>query len=696
MNTVTRKRNFSSDGRHEVKFADFSHKYPTLMTYLLRELETATVTLHSPGAVDVHPSLNPILALLSRLRPSLQRDVHTNTGSEFIAPILRCAAGKYLAVRTTASRALVSVLTSTRLQEHVDEILEFKFLNSVARLNDVHGALLCTLEVIGEVRRSTYEDDVCWSEFSDAVCIRLISCAEIAMTSRSPLISAAWLRCAEATVAVANSATHSCKRVGCPCGEQHESNHLRDLMQMLWQCTAPVLSSAVAHHPGSSEWNKAAAGARVRLALGHDSSSVLLRKRVRDLLDTGDVETALLDTLDQSRDYEYRAEAYKAMFKTPCDGDDAFRLVAQRLRRFVAKSLASETRHSCSRRALQCIDAWSKLCVVDDEEERIIWDAVRRVTFSDINERVRAEGMRCLAQLCKRRLDVNADDILNSGTVNEFVQTISAGANPLMSDETRSASMDALAQSELLSHLKSSILRDEQAGELALLTWKCALTLVEDEDQEIRAKASVMISAALSNSPSHAHGEEILCDTFAHMHAELGQFESFNQYVVELATGPGFTETTFSSLVANATNIRRLFDKEADNPYSEPLLWAQLASKQILDGFDDSKVASIALGRVMNTIDGIRKALQAASSGEDAWVGGITNHEACFVPIANALLGAWALHTRVVQHGDVGLSDRFFETVRAVINLTPPLQNMFTPTASSSENLFLLKHRITQ
>lgn len=696
MNTVTRKRYFTSDGRHEVKFADFTSKYPDLMTYLLQELEKATVALHSPGAVDVHPSLNPILALLSRLRPSLQRDVHTNAGNEFIAPILRCASGKYLAVRTTASRALVSVLTSTRLREHVDEILEFKSLNSDPRLNDVHGALLCVLEVLGEVRRSTYDDDVCWSEFSDAVCVKLISCAERAMTSRSPLIFAAWLRCAEATVAVANSATRSCKHVGCSCLEQHESKSLRDLIQMLWQCTAPVLSSTVARHPGSSEWNKAAAGARVRLALGYDSSSVPLRKSVQDLFETGSIETAILDTLDQTRDYEYRAEAYKALFKTPYDRNEAFKVIAQRLRRIAAENLETETRHTCSRRSLQCIDAWSKLCVVDDEEEQIVWNAVRQVTFTDRNERVRAEGIRCLAQLCKRRLRVNVDDVLNSGTLNEFVHTISTGANPAMSDETRSAAVDALAQSELLSHLKSSILRDEKAGELALLTWKCALTLVEDEDQDIRAKASVTISAALSDSASHAHGEEILCDVFSHMHAELGRFESFKQFVIELAIGQKFTETSFSSLVASATSIRRLFDKEADNPYSEPLLLAQLASKQIVDGFDDSHAAAIALERVMDTIDGMRKALRASSSGGDVWVGGIANHETCFVPIANALLGAWALHMRVVGGGDARLADRFLEMTRDVILLTPPLRNMFAPTASSAENLFLLKHRITQ
>ena len=159
MNTVTRARHFTADGRHEVKFVEFFQRFPTLMTYLGAELEKATSLSCLETSLDVHPSLYPILALLSRLRPSLDKDKSAYTdgkcGDDFFVPLVRCMSGRYLAVRTAAARAMVPILPSTRLCEYIDKILTFELVDKV-NLNAIHGALLCFLEVINEVRRSAF------------------------------------------------------------------------------------------------------------------------------------------------------------------------------------------------------------------------------------------------------------------------------------------------------------------------------------------------------------------------------------------------------------------------------------------------------------------------------------------------------------------------------------------------------------
>ena len=667
---------FTSDGRHEVKLADFARRYPTLMGHLLRELEVATATLHLPTAVDVHPSLYPILALFSRLRPSLERDLHSS-GDKFIATIRRCVSGKYLAVRTMAARALVPLLSSTRLCEYIEDILELRSLVAPG-VNAVHGALLCVLEIINEVRSSTYAEDVCWSDFVDGVSRRLISFAGIAVTSRSPLISATWLRCAEATLSVANSC-QKCSRTGCACAGSASFEQIGGLTRMMWQCSAPVLSSRAAGHPGSSEWNKAAAGVRVRLAVGYDSWSVPLNAHIRALVDTGDVNVALHDTLSQDLAYEYRAEAYKVMFKMPHD-DSISQMTMRKLRQAAAANLSSETRHSCARRTLQCIDLWSSLCDVGDaDDERAVWRAVREVAFEDVNERVRSEGLRCLARLCKRRLEVDADEIINtSGELDQFVRTIFVGSTPSMSDETRCSAADALARSELLCHLTSSTVRDDRAGELALLTWKCALALIQDEDADIRTKAARAVSCALPPSAPHAHTAVIISHVFSHMHAEFGRFDAFRKYIIEIAAGEACDEPRFATLIANATTVRRLFDKEADNPYAEPLEMAYSAASQIENDFD-AQTASHALERVLGTLNCMKNALRSSPTASDAWVGGITNHETCFVPIANALIGARALGARAMQKPDDenSLMERIAQTTKELYELAPAVRAIF-------------------
>lgn len=649
MHTVTRKRLFTADGRHEVKVQDFFGKFPTLLSYLSGELIKATkLSMRSSQkvALDVHPSLYPILALLSRLKPSLQRDlsgdVKDDRIDDFIAPVLCCASGKYLAIRTAAARSFVPLLPSDSVSLYIRKIFNYELVDDQARTrrNAQHGALLCLLEILTEVRAFTFGEDACWSEVTRVSCEALISCQRHAVDLSVPIIAATWLNCAMMTVSIVNE-KHSCKHPSCSCADNFDET-LGALVCMLWECSAPVLASGADGHPGASDWFKAAASARVRLTLGIDAHSLPLVGSIRALVDVGDATAALRDALRQDAAYEYRAEAYKTMFKAPAVEDAP--VDAESLRDVAVDNISSEIRHSCVRRSLQCISMWSKSCPQSDESR--VWDAVERMTTTCINERVRAEGMRCLATLCKRRLRFGAcREFIGSGGLDMFAGMLLKGSDPASSEETRLATVDALRASDILVHLNAETVSNEKSSETALNAWKCALTLMEDEDVDIRVVASSAAAKAVSELAPGAQSEVVLRVVFAHMHAHFGHFHAFTDYMIDIAKGPSFDDAKFAQVIGKATNVRRLFDKEADNVHAEPLLFAQLAASQLAKTCN-ADMAKIALTDVSRSIHSIARALEAASDRNEAWVGGITSHDACFIPIANALLGAWAFSQR--------------------------------------------------
>ena len=94
----------SGCNRRSTTGSDFFHRYPPLHAFLLAQLESAAHSLDGGGTEGaLHPSLHPVLMLLSRFRPSLQcRNVDDPLSpSAFRAAVSRCATQRHHAVRTT-------------------------------------------------------------------------------------------------------------------------------------------------------------------------------------------------------------------------------------------------------------------------------------------------------------------------------------------------------------------------------------------------------------------------------------------------------------------------------------------------------------------------------------------------------------------------------------------------------------------
>ncbi|XP_015696211.1 thyroid adenoma-associated protein homolog [Oryza brachyantha] len=119
--------------RRSLTGLEFFHRYPALHPFLLSELKVATELLadgHSSNlesqiAKAIHPSLCPILILLSRLKPSPISCVTDDSLDPFLLLpfIQRCATQSNYRVRVLASRALVGLVSNERLQYVVGDIL---------------------------------------------------------------------------------------------------------------------------------------------------------------------------------------------------------------------------------------------------------------------------------------------------------------------------------------------------------------------------------------------------------------------------------------------------------------------------------------------------------------------------------------------------------------------------------------------
>ncbi|KAI8533921.1 hypothetical protein RHMOL_Rhmol10G0048200 [Rhododendron molle] len=111
--------------RRALSGLEFFHRYPSLHPFLLNELRVATELLNdtlpqhpeSNLAKVVHPSLCPMLILLSRLKPSTIASEAGDTLDPFLFMpfIRRCSIQSNLRVRVLASRALTGLISNEKL-----------------------------------------------------------------------------------------------------------------------------------------------------------------------------------------------------------------------------------------------------------------------------------------------------------------------------------------------------------------------------------------------------------------------------------------------------------------------------------------------------------------------------------------------------------------------------------------------------
>ncbi|KAG1680341.1 hypothetical protein FOA52_015431 [Chlamydomonas sp. UWO 241] len=292
-----------------------------------------------------------------------------------------------------------------------------------------------------------------------------------------------------------------------------------------------------------------------------------------------------------------------------------------------------------------------------------------------------------------------------------FSAEIERAAGADQADAMRAAAADALGASGIL-HLAAAGNSigggGSGGGGAALRGWLTALTLLQDEDADVRSD-----TAALCQRSAGAHGTQQLAGGGLFVEVVLRQ-------VLRLLRvsfgGDARSRSALRGLVADASEappellvpqaggghgtglVRRLFDREADNQHEEPLLVAQLAAREHRELLGDAAAGDG--GEVLewlqvaaDRLDGAAGALTqlqqpgavsgGGSSGGGGWVGGLVNHPTTFPYLFRWLLVFWAApprHARASPEQVAALRARLGRALSAVC--TPELSGPMVAVAS--------------
>eukprot|EP00958_Prasinococcus_capsulatus_P004449 scaffold412_cov388-Prasinococcus_capsulatus_cf.AAC.23 len=169
---------------------EFFHRYPKLHSFLQTELREAALQLQEGrhkvlfcswvrACVEeastnvlrvrsqVHPSLFPVMVLLSRLRPSVLSDNLDDALSpmSFIIDIVTCTVTRHALVRALAARALAPLVPPAALRGTILAMVESLYSDKqvaadssraacVPSMNMIHGTLLSLIQLLSRPGRS--------------------------------------------------------------------------------------------------------------------------------------------------------------------------------------------------------------------------------------------------------------------------------------------------------------------------------------------------------------------------------------------------------------------------------------------------------------------------------------------------------------------------------------------------------------
>ena len=601
--------------RRSVTGDDFFARFPALHPFLLSELASAATALER-GAV--HPSLYPILAVLSRLRPSRvnMRDNRTLDPAAFIPLVRRCSRGRPLAVRAAAARALAPLVSPEKVAATVRATLGALAVRAESSsrgapkvgYNAAHGALLCVEALLAPDGPAAACDDVGRASVVTSAAGGLGSCAYLATESPVAATAARWLACAEAAVALADP--------GSPGGAACRA--------LAWSACDPAAGTArftrdsgggdaarraaaagMSVAPADVEWCKIAARMRCALALGVGADAppvVSFASATETSLGRGslhpeslraDATAAVLACLSPDLPYEARAAAMKAASRRRRveggAGDGPSRASTIRIARRASRGDEAQLRETR-------VASDGGLGRVRGRERcrggRRGVGAVSKLASASTNERVRCAALRCLGRAARRRAakkmsNKDADDADRAvAEMSSLVALVRAGASPSVRRIPVARRRRALASSGALERLPPPFdASDPEAinpgpvtGEACLAAWLAAFELMEDEDEDVREVAAAAAAKA-AGVASDTKTEEILRRSFRRVAARLARWPPYERYLARAAGGAPVKSNALVAAIAEMCVVRRLFDREADNHHAEALLVPQLAAE---------------------------------------------------------------------------------------------------------------------
>ncbi|KAK3280677.1 hypothetical protein CYMTET_11497 [Cymbomonas tetramitiformis] len=613
--------------RRSTTGSEFFHRYPPLHPFLLQQLRMATVQFQGKSGTAAAASAT------AQLHPSLHPPPSASTSAEAPQPFIG--------------------------------------------YNAVHGVLLQVGELLVE-NAPLLDPEAGRQEFQCSVATELMSCRWLASAAacRPAAVRAAFLEVCGALLQLGapGAAPASAAPEAAP-----SPGAARELEAALGAVCGPELAT-VAPQPqcaGEAAWRRAAAMMHCKLVLagrveGTAGGEMAARRKVTE---------ELLQVL-QHREYEARKGALKVLCAT-APGVVAARTSVAEFRRALVQRMHGEREYSCLRRVLQLLyvlpaagDAW-----VASAPKWAEWQQLMELARSSPFARVQEEAVRCLGRTLPHLLLPASRDGAGGAVPVEAADALKAWgsliderSDPAMPTSSRSATVDAL---QAASGLLGAVPADSSEGplgplhEASLSAWLVALRLMEDDDPDIRCAAAHSASFALRGGEKEATAAEVregsvpqvapqqptnppqqeqrvLASSLPFLTRHFARALIYRQYLFKQIIGPE------EQLAIAQHADMKLFDKEEDNQYAEPIYVSQLAAQE-LQGLLASPSGGTAVRDGELTAQAVEWHVQLCERLHEhltqleemlpqcCWKGALTNHQEAFLRTYRLLLGLLSL-----------------------------------------------------
>lgn len=664
--------------RHALTGLEFFHRYPALHPFLYNELKAATEPLNdkchrcseSDSAKIIHPSLCPILILLSRLKPSLISSIANDILDPFILTpfIQKCATENNLRVRVFASRALVGLVSNEKLHGVLISIAQGLPHENTHHLsfNSIHGTLLLLSSLLNN-NLCRLSDLSKKDEIVGQLITILLKSSWIANIKLCPCptLNCSYLRVLNHMIDIArtlNTKDHA-----------HTIQNL--LMVLASEClNTQELSGFSLHDPTRTELRLQAAvsflGCVFEENIEVDQSSQSPNVSKADVCVDELNKKIMLLVSDAS--YEVRITTLKKIFQLVktlnCDNNNSMisTWVNAYLQQLTMSRLDIEDNPKCLYYILKIIFSWHAMqfksinTKLSNESIHNFWN---RLVFLN-NTVTRAKTLEFL--ICCMAISVKYFTILLQKTdfsdgkllaealscIDYFVGIVQQHSLSSVPINMRKAAAKAIVASGLLQEAASVGSYMSKSGDFRfkleevniyggkiLDLWFTCINLMEDEDFSLRQKLASDIQNYIDlrgHSCLSSQVDKVITMSFSYLSSIFGHWEKYLTCLCE------YVMNSSGSVSSHGDLVRIIFDKEIDNHHEEKLLICQICCSHLEKlTLSDSFLQSWRLEFLRQLIS-FAKNCDNSEKNED-WIGGIGNHKDAFTPLYANLLAIYAL-----------------------------------------------------
>ncbi|KAL0450561.1 UNVERIFIED_CONTAM: hypothetical protein Slati_1612500 [Sesamum latifolium] len=724
---------------------EFFHRYPSLHSFLFNELKVATELLLDGSSEQlgsnlkniVHPSLCPMLILLSRLKPS---PISSETGDAldpflFMPFIRRCSTQSNFRIRVLASGALTGLVANEKLKVVMLNIAsELPTEKSSTRtpgspstldstnetfcsFNSIHGMLLQLNSLVDINSKCSWigRPQQCTCPILNGCILKLLdNMLSIARTCEASKSACdIWNLLWELSSECLDLEPADGPRYFDPTIQELRKQAATSYFNCVFQTSKEVVEDDLlmrSNYPSPATSSLRVVGMEIVF-------SRFQERLIRSMSDTSyEVRIATLkwlllflkrrESLGNNNGDQFYSEAMK-ICSTIVDLQDT---VTELLLWNMLVSLLKITRHGKTRQTLICClgicaKQISNLCM------RFLSSEVEKIKIAEL---IHTDPSKMFSDFYDS-LSYFVDLIEQSSDASEPVNMRKAAAESMIAS-------GLLAHAEVLGSLVFSYpvsdgslcsnFKPEEAIRLfarkVLDLWLTCIKLLEDEDVGLRKRLALDVQKCFTSRDPRKHFpattassqvEKVIELCFEHLSTIFGHWLDYLDYlccwVLNAANSSNYT-------VSGGDLVRRVFDKEIDNHHEEKLLICQICCSH-LEGIliskswaGDSWIKSGVRDLLREWRTRFLEQMIAFTNdhmgkrGSIDWIGGVGNHKDAFLPLYSNLLAFYVLSNCILkeEHDNCGhlLSEvsGLGEAINPFLG-NPLISNLFSMVVNSHE-----------